>query len=293
MADPASSLGRPEPTAEELDRFASTIKASWELDDAPFAAGPAPTAADLAALNPKPENGLRAATVKLDAPPAAPAPAMAPPATAMPPVAPVAAAPSPGARPTHAVNGTMLMQRQPVPVQAQPAPAAKPAFVPIATPMQSSPSLNTGEFEVPKKRTGVWIALLLGVVALVGGGLFALKPSGEDTIKAAPVKPTVEAPRENPIPPPPPPEDIPPPKATASVAAKPAETAKPPEKPEPPPKPEPVAAAKPEPKPAARAEPRPAPRPQPAPRAERPPPPAPAPAKPKAGSGGIVRDVPF
>src|SRR5688572_15838961 len=139
MADPASSLGRPEPTPEELDRFASTIKASWELDDAPFAAGPAPTAAELAALNPKPENGMRAGTVKLEAPPGAAL--AAPPATAMPPVAPVAAppAPSPEARPAHALNGgTMLMPRTavpvpaPQPVQAQPV-QARPAFVPIAT----------------------------------------------------------------------------------------------------------------------------------------------------------------
>ena len=258
---------------EELDRFASQIKASWELDDAPFAAGPAPTAADLALVAPSSANGP---SDRLAAPTFAAAAA----------TPPVSAGPAPAVAPPHA---------------GPPAPAAAfaPSF-PIA-PMQerarvapavpSSSDLMTGSFAVPKKRTGLFVALGAVALVIIGGAVFALKGDEPKPVVAPPK--VAETPRENSIPPPPTPEEVAeapkkpakaegkPPRGAEKVAEKTAEKSaeKPAERPAeraPERRPPPVAAAR-------------EPRPPPAPT-----PPKATPAKPAgAPAGGIVRDVPF
>lgn len=276
------ALAKSEPTAEDLDRFASSIKASWDLDDAPFAAGPAPAAAELAALMPAPAPVLDQGASFAAAPKPAPAAieALAP---TLPAAVPVPGAPAPTAAPAAS------RPPPPAPFVAPAVPAPAAFSPPRVAPIPSTSDLSDS-FEVPKKRTGLFVGIGIAALVLVGGAFFMLKP-GDAPKDAPPITKTVEAPRENVIPPPPPVEEVP--KATAKPETKPAEP-KPEVKPqaaEPKPeKPQAVAAPEPKPRPAPHAAaPRPEPRPAPAPH----PPAAKPPPSKGGGNGGIVRDVPF
>lgn len=269
MAGPGAALSKSEPTVEDLDRFASEIKASWDLDDAPFAAGPAPTAADLAVLQPLPME-QEAQLQKLEPPAKS---ISAPPA----PMAPAPFAPAPPQRPVQAVPA------------AQPVPSF--AMAPRPAPSVGSLSDLTGSFVVPKKRTGLWVAIAVVALAGIGGVVLLRSPDAPPPTTTKVAEP--QTPRDNPIPPPPPVDELPAPKVdkpSGKVDPKPEPVAVK--------TPEPPAAAKPEPKIAPRApEPKPQPRAvapkPPAPPAAHPPAPKPPAPTPKSGGGGIVRDVPF
>ncbi len=245
---------------EDAEKFAASFTPMWELDDAPFAAGPANmNAGDVQRLGSV--NGNRDLMAAMHAPITAPLASPAP--------APKQARPA--GRP---------------PAARGPAPAA--AIPQRATGRDASVDLDLRSLR--KSNKGIVLALggVVAAVALFFGVRAAL--SGPDTPAAALPTASAISHDEPKIPPPPAPE---PPSAStaaavATTAAAAVVAAPDPPKPEParvdPPKPAPVQVARPEPPP------------PPPPRAAvphyNPPPRAPA-APPKKPTSGIVRDNPF
>ena len=308
-------------TPDEADRLAATFRPSWELDDAPFTGPGVLSEADLRALQGGGTHADVRATVQAGAHASNGTHAVPVPATSgepensviidrsitsqdiAAPAQPRSAPPKPGA--------TMLGMAPPPPPQAIPqpvAPAPAPPPPPVAsrppprsqrpqapqfhvgppTPPKARPAVSVDlDVSYPKKpKTGLWLGLGAGGVAVLGLVVWLVSSSGSSE-KAAPPPTETHAAEDklSTIPPPPPVTAA----ATAATTAAPppaATTAAPVPTPAPAPIPTTPVAALPQ------AAPVPTHAPAAAPRANYGAP-APRPAGRPKGGQTIVRDVPF
>jgi hypothetical protein len=284
---PKSALGG-EISPEDAERFAASFRPSWELDDAPFAAGGGLAQEDLLSLS-------------ADANTVVDLPKVEEPFTAAPSANAAVAAPAPP--PAQAGAGTLVMKPAPAPAVPKPAPSAPTPGYNGGAPLYikpgrgPSPSVSTrDDLEFPVRRSNKAVFVVIGAVVAVAAVAIGIKIGmSDDDAKgsgagAAQTQPTSAPPaREEPT------RAIPAPTtadtATTAAATKPAPPVKDTAttqaaKPEPPHPPAPTAAPPP-PRPVAAA-------PQPAPRPAAAPQPAPQPKTPtKPAGGGIVRDNPF